>query len=144
MPDIHEWELQLQRDLDEIRRSSQQLTKAAASIRGRGEARGVAVEVNASGDITDLQIAPAAMRWSSNQLSQAIVECHRQARAEVKAKTERLLRKTDPRIRDQIRQARDTSASPEPEAGPLTEEEIQAADDAYFERMNRRGWRTDH
>ncbi|RDI59034.1 YbaB/EbfC family nucleoid-associated protein [Nocardia pseudobrasiliensis] len=142
MTDIHEWELQLQHDLDEIRRISQQLTKAAASIRGRGETRGVAVEINASGDITDLQIAPAAMRWSSSQLSQAIVECHRQARAEVKAETERLLRTTDPRIRDHILQARDTSAGPEHKTRPRTEEEIQAADDAYFERMNR-GWRTD-
>ncbi|MFI5781463.1 hypothetical protein [Nocardia sp. NPDC051570] len=144
MTDMQAWEQQLQHDLTEIRRDNQRLIKASATLRGRGEVRGVIVEIDASGDITDLQIAPAAMRWSSGQLSQALIDCHQKARADAKAKAERLIDTADPRIREQLRQAREASTGPEPEHHrSRTEEEIQAADDAYFERMNRHGWRTD-
>ncbi len=143
MTDLPAWEQQLQQDLAEIQRDNQRLIKASATIRGRGEVRGVTVQIDASGDITDLHIAPAAMRWTSNQLSQALIDCHRKARADAKAKTQRLINKADPRIHEHLRRVREASPEPAPESRLRTEAEIQAADDAYFERMNRHGWRTD-
>ncbi|CAM3953904.1 hypothetical protein NONI108955_01285 [Nocardia ninae] len=137
MTDIQEWERQLMQDLADIRRSSAQLASAIAVVRGRGEVRGVIIEVDADGDITNLQIAPAAMRWSGSQLTATLLDCHRKARADAKARVERLLTKADPRLGKQL---------PKPHSEPApagrsqpTEEEIQRADDEYFERMNH-GW----
>ncbi|WP_433661093.1 hypothetical protein ACQPW1_02115 [Nocardia sp. CA-128927] len=135
--DIQEWERQLQRELAEIRRSGQQLAKATAVVRGSGEVRGVIVEVDADGDITNLQIAPAAMRWSGNQLTTALLDCHRKARADARAKVTRLLAKADPRLGAQLPRPHSKPA-PTGRSQP-TEDEIQRADDEYFERMNH-GW----
>ncbi|AFT99938.1 YbaB/EbfC family nucleoid-associated protein [Nocardia brasiliensis] len=137
MADIEAWERQLEHELAGIRRSSAQLANAIAAVRGRSEGHGVLVEVNADGDITTMQIAPAAMHWSRNQLSTVLIDCHRKARAEAKARVERILAKADPRLGRQLPQHRE----PPPAArAQLTEEEIQRADDEYFERMNRDGW----
>ncbi|NQE86275.1 hypothetical protein [Nocardia terpenica] len=141
MTDIQKWERQLQYDLAEIRRNSQDLANAVTAVRGRGVMQGVFIEVNADGDITDLQIAPGAMRWTSAQLTSVILDCHRKARADARAKVERLVRKADPRIRSQLQQLHGASEASQPERRPMTEAEIQAADDEYFERMNRLGWR---
>ncbi|WP_406272330.1 hypothetical protein OH799_32555 [Nocardia sp. NBC_00881] len=142
MADIEAWERQLERELDEIRRSSAQLANAIAAVRGRGEGRGVLVEVNADGDITTMQIAPAVMQWSSTQLTSVLIDCHSKARTEAKARVERILAKADPRLSRQLPQQHHQT---EPAArAQLTEEEIQHADDAYFERMNRDGWTNSH
>jgi DNA-binding protein YbaB len=138
--DIQEWERQLQRELAEMRSNSQQLASAIAVVRGRGEVRGVLVEVDADGDITDLQIAPGAMRWSSGQLTTALRECHSKARADAKANVKRLLKRADPPIRDQLLKLGSEQETPRDQRGPRSDAEIQAADDAYFERMNQRGW----
>lgn len=100
--DIQEWERQLQRELTEIRSNSQQLAAAIAVVRGRSEARGVLVEVDADGDLTDLQIAPGAMHSPGSQLAAVLRDCHRKARADAKAKVKHLVNKADPRIRDQL------------------------------------------
>ncbi|MFQ6331607.1 hypothetical protein ACLMAL_36555 (plasmid) [Nocardia sp. CWNU-33] len=135
--DIQEWERQLQRELAEIRSSSKRLADEVAVVRGRGEVPGVLVEVDADGDITDLRIAPGAMRWPGHQLTTALLNCHRKARADAKASAERLLSKADPRIHDQFQRLHSEQT---PEDQRPSEDEIQAADDAYFERMNQRGW----
>lgn len=138
MADIEAWERELDHELDEVRRNGAQLAHAIAAVRGRGEGRGVLVEVNAEGDITTMQIAPAAMQWSGTQLASVLVDCHRKARAEANAGVERLFAKADPRLRRQLpQQHRQTDPSARTQ---LTEEEIQRADDEYFERMNRTGW----
>ncbi|WP_280361455.1 hypothetical protein [Nocardia wallacei] len=136
-----EWQQQLDRRLDDIRRRGAQLSESLAGVRGRGEVRGVVVDVDASGEIVNLQIAPAAMRWSSIQMAQAIQDCHRKARAAMAARVEQVLHTADPDLRDPLEQIRraTTLAPPTPHR-PMTDEEIQAADDAYFERMNRLGW----
>lgn len=144
MTSLYEWNERMQRELAEIRRQGDRLRKAATAIRGRGEARGVVVEVNAAGDITNLQIAPGVMRWSSAQLTSTLLDCHRQARTDAAAETERLLQRADPRLSSQIRELTNEAASVPSRAGsgqPMTDDEIQAADDAYFERLNR-GWET--
>ncbi|WP_433755813.1 YbaB/EbfC family nucleoid-associated protein [Nocardia sp. CA-135398] len=140
--DIQEWERQLQRELAEIRSHSQQLAAAIAVVRGRSEARGVLVEVDADGDITDLQIAPGAMRSPSSQLTAVLRDCHRKARADAKAKVKHLVNKADPRIRDQLQRLGSGQKTPVEQREPKSEAEIQADDDAYFERMNQQGWRT--
>ncbi|PPJ31740.1 hypothetical protein C5E45_23045 [Nocardia nova] len=142
MADIREWEQRLQRELDEIRRSSRQLSEAVGSVRGRCQLQGLSVEVDANGNITDLQIAPGALRWTSEQLSRAIRSAHRKARADATARIENLVRRCEPRIREQFELLADRESTPPepPPHRPMTEAEIQAADDAYFERMNRGGW----
>ncbi|PXX60384.1 hypothetical protein DFR70_110226 [Nocardia tenerifensis] len=142
MTSLAEWNERTQRELAEIRREGDRLAKAATAIRGRGEARGVVVEVNAEGDITNLQIAPGVMRWSSTQLTSTLLDCHRQARANAAAEAERILKAVDPRLQNQIRELKgETTRLPrrDDSGRPMTEEQIQAADDAYFDRMNQ-GW----
>ncbi|WP_063048058.1 hypothetical protein [Nocardia vulneris] len=140
MTDLQKWEQQLRQELAEIRRSADKLAKSAARLVGRGEVRGVAIEVNAQGDITNLQIAPAAMRWTNTQLTAALLDCHQRARAEVKVATEKVTRSADTRLRTQVQELLGTAETPadEPKQS-MTEEEIQAADDAYFGRINQ-GW----
>ncbi|RDI43317.1 YbaB/EbfC family nucleoid-associated protein [Nocardia mexicana] len=140
MTTIPEWEQQLQHELAEIRRNSQQLANAVGEVRGRGELRGINVEVNADGDITSLQIAPGAMRWTSSQLTTALLDCHRHARTDARNKVKRLTRKADPRIREQLNQLQGKQHTPDPPRRPLSDDEAEAADDAYFQRMNRSGW----
>ncbi len=53
---------------------------------------------------------------------------------------------TDPAIAETMQEIRRmtagrTGTGEPPDRRPMTEQEIQAADDAYFERMNRCGWR---
>ncbi|CAM4522049.1 hypothetical protein NONI108955_42105 [Nocardia ninae] len=143
MTDLQRWEQQLQQELAEIRRSAETLAKSAAAVTGRGELRGITIEVNAGGDITTLHIAPAAMRWSTAQLTNALLDCHRRARADVRAKTEEVARTADPRLRSQLQEILGTTENPPAEQRrTLTEEQVQAADDAYFERINQ-GWTTE-
>ncbi|WP_040694356.1 YbaB/EbfC family nucleoid-associated protein [Nocardia vinacea] len=139
---LDEWEQQLQRDLGEIRSSTAKLAKAAAAIRGRSTIHGVAVEVDTAGAITNLHIPAAAMKGTSTQLGDALMEAHRRARADAQAKAEELMRTADPRLRAGIQELRGEPApAPAAQPKPMTEEQIQAADDAYFERMNEQGWR---
>ncbi|MGY5310132.1 YbaB/EbfC family nucleoid-associated protein [Nocardia gipuzkoensis] len=144
MTDLQQWEQQLQHDLTEIRRNSQQAAQALQAVRGRSETRGITIEVNATGDITTLQIAPGAMKWSNTQLTNALLDCHRQAQADAATKAKQAAQTIDPRISASLQQLQNMAAT-EPRQQrqlPMTEEEIQAADDAYFERMNRPAWGT--
>ncbi|WP_280267580.1 hypothetical protein [Nocardia wallacei] len=140
MTDIHAWEERLQSELAEIRRSSRQLARAVAEVRGRGEVRGVNLEVNADGDITSLQIAPGAMRWTGTQLTTALLDCHRQARTDAKKKVKRLARKADPRIRNQLSQLQTDQETTDTRNRLISEDDAREADDVYFERKNRDGW----
>ncbi|MEU6190837.1 hypothetical protein [Nocardia sp. NPDC047038] len=143
MTNLQEWEQRLQQDLAQIRRNGQQLAKQAAGLRGRGEVRGVLIEVDTTGEITDLKIAPGAMKWTSTQLTSALLDCHRKARIEVRAKAERLLQKADPRIRGQAKLLETAPIPTGRRSRPTSEADVQAADDAYFERRNLYGGWTD-
>ncbi|WP_327118886.1 hypothetical protein OHB12_11735 [Nocardia sp. NBC_01730] len=143
MTDLQKWELQLQQEIALIRRSGDTLAKSSATVTGRGEVRGVSIEVNASGDITNLQIAPAAMGWSSSELTNALLDCHRKARADAAIRIERIIGTADLPLRGPLREMLgENETEPAEPKRQMTEEEIQAADDAYFERINQ-GWRTD-
>ncbi|MFF7944549.1 hypothetical protein ACFZC5_32990 [Nocardia gamkensis] len=143
MTNLQEWEQRLQQDLAQIRRNGQQLAKQAASLRGRGEVRGVLIEVDTTGEITDLKIAPGAMKWTNTQLTNALLDCHRKARTEVRAKAEHLLQQADPRIRDQAKLLETPPTPTGQRSRPTSEADVQAADDAYFERRNLYGGWTD-
>ncbi|WP_054814829.1 hypothetical protein [Nocardia arizonensis] len=139
MTEIADWERRLQRELAEIRDIGARLAEDVAAVRGRGEVHGVLIDVDASGDITNLHIAPDAMRWSSNQLTNVLLDCHRKARAVAKTSVDRLIENSDPRIRGRI-QPLQTKPSLNNRQRRSSEEEIEAADDAYFARRNRDGW----
>lgn len=138
--DIPEWERHLRGEVAEIDRSAKELAQNIATVRGQCEVPGIVVEVNGSGDITNLQIAPSAMRWTSEQLSNTLRACHRKARADATRKINRLIGQADSRIQQQVQRARGSQTASEPPRRPQTEEEIQAADDAYFQRMNGGDW----
>ncbi len=135
--DVSQWEHQIEQQLAEIRRQGGHLAKSAAAARGQGEIRGISMEVDITGEITNLQIALATMRWTNTQLTTALLDCHRRARGDAKKKLDQLMQRTDRRLRDQYIQTRRPAASADKSpARQLTEEEIQAADDTYFERRN--------
>ncbi|RJO70620.1 YbaB/EbfC family DNA-binding protein [Nocardia panacis] len=138
--DLQEWENRLRQDLAALQSSGYQLATKVATVRGRAEANGVRVEVDADGNITDLQIASGAMQWTSSRLTATLLDCHRNARADARAQIENLAAKSDPHIRDQLQRARKI---PDPQrhldSQQMTEDEIQAADDAYFHNRNRYG-----
>ncbi|WP_157106932.1 hypothetical protein [Nocardia arthritidis] len=94
------------------------------------------MEVDASGEISSLQIAPAAMKWTSSQLAGAVRDCHSKARSDIKSKIERLLQKADPRLLDQAKLLLAPEARTSQQRRPLDEAAAQEADDAFFERRN--------
>ncbi len=136
---LPDWERQLQQEVADIQRDGQQLASQTAAVRGRYEIRGVIVEVDANGDITNLQIVPSVMRWNSEQLTAALLDCHRKARADAKSKVGGLIDRANPRIRDQLRQTHSSTGAPAVGRSPMSEVEVRAADDAYFEKRNLEG-----
>lgn len=110
---LEDWEQQLEHTIADIRSQGRRFGKAAAAVRGRSEIRGVTIEVDAAGNITTLQIAPGAMRWTHTQLINALLDCHHRARADARAKIERLVRNADPRIRRQAARLRTSRTAPD-------------------------------
>ncbi|MFF0490675.1 hypothetical protein ACFYTQ_16785 [Nocardia sp. NPDC004068] len=140
--DFREWERILRRELAEIEQRGEGFRKVLGAVRGRAEFRGVLVEVDATGDITDMRLAPGVMRWHSAQLADVIRDCHRRARADAKSRVEQVVERADPRLRGPLRELigrREPAKDGRPRRA-LTEEEIQAADDEYFRWRNRSGW----
>ncbi|WP_159927751.1 MULTISPECIES: YbaB/EbfC family nucleoid-associated protein [Nocardia] len=136
MTNMGQWEQQLQQQLTEIRGHGERLTEKAAELRGHGEVRGVLIEVDAGGEITSLQIAPAAMKWASSQLASAVRDCHSKARSDIKSKIERLLKKADPSLLDQAKLLLAPEARTSEQRRSLDEAAAQEADDDFFERRN--------
>ncbi|WP_433521621.1 hypothetical protein ACQPZ2_30530 [Nocardia pseudovaccinii] len=79
------------------------------------------------------------MKGTGAQLGDVLIEAHRRACVDAQTKADQLLRTADPRVSEVIHELKGEPA-PTVEPQPMTEEDIQAADDAYFERMNRNGW----
>ncbi|WP_433205128.1 hypothetical protein ACQP1G_17420 [Nocardia sp. CA-107356] len=141
MTNIGDWEQRPEFELAEIRRGIQSVSDAMAGLRGRCGAFGVTVEVDIRGVITDLEIVPSAMQRSSAQLATVLLDCHGKALEEATAKAEKLWQGVDLRVRDVVKgQAGERQPAYISGAPTMTEEEIQSADDEYFERKNRQGW----
>ncbi|WP_280339751.1 YbaB/EbfC family nucleoid-associated protein [Nocardia neocaledoniensis] len=141
MSSTEDWDRELEEHLHDLRRSANEFSTALSRLRGHGTARGVAIEVDAKGDITSLQIAPSAMSRSPSQLSHALVEIHRRARSDIQTQTAKLLQTADPQLRLGIEELKgEPSQTSSIRPARLTEAEIQAADDAYFTRLNGEDW----
>lgn len=119
---------------------------ALAGICGTGAAGNgtVIAIVDAAGHLRDLKLTRDALRWG-DRLPSIILEATAAAENDAATKTEHAMLPLTggERVEDGILSIRETFGQPEPRtAAPtsMTDEEIQAADDAYFERINRRGW----
>ncbi|TDP42815.1 YbaB/EbfC family nucleoid-associated protein [Nocardia ignorata] len=134
-----DWNQEVQQQLEHLRAASEQLTRDAALLRGSSVSRGITVEVDSSGDILTLHIAPSLMRGDSTQLAALIRDCYKAARADVAAKSQHLIATADPHLKESLAAiASFGKATQNPMPRALTDEEIQAADDEYFRSLN--GW----
>lgn len=132
--------------LADIRAKADLVRTTMAKIQGIGKAANgtIIATVDAAGHLRALHLPRDAHRLGP-QLAELILEAtaaaERHAAKQAATATQPLT--SDPRIRDGLEAIRETFPdTPEPsKRKPMTEAEIQAADDAYFERMNRTGWR---
>ncbi|MFI9410152.1 YbaB/EbfC family nucleoid-associated protein [Nocardia gamkensis] len=124
------------------------IRSALARIRGTGSAGNgtITAIVDASGHLRDLKLPRDAHRWG-DRLAQLILDATAAAERDAATKVDKA---TQPLTDDQrvkagmqaIRETFDHLDSPPDPTRMMTEAEIQAADDAYFERMNQQGWST--
>ena len=147
MADLDSWENEQRAVLQDMQRKVDSVKAAVSRIRVRASSRNgeLGVTVDAQGHVQDIHLTAQALRLGENHLAQVLLETIQQAETDAArqaAKAARPLTK-DPRIAEAVHEARQiTGGRPSSQPGrPLTEDEIQAADDAYFERKNRRGWR---
>ncbi|WP_067665907.1 YbaB/EbfC family nucleoid-associated protein [Nocardia miyunensis] len=132
--------------LAEIRAKADRVRAAMAKIRGVGRAGNgtIFATVDAAGRLRDLHLPRDVSRLGprlADLILEATTAAERDAAKQAAAATQPLT--GDPRVRTGIEAVRETiTGTPRPaKTKPMTEQEIQAADDAYFERMNRTGWR---
>ncbi|WP_280456021.1 YbaB/EbfC family nucleoid-associated protein [Nocardia brasiliensis] len=130
----------------EIKAKSDQVRTALASIRGVGIAGNGAITatVDSAGHLRDLKLTPEAFRFG-NRLAAMILQATAAAEKDAAAKAKTAMRPltSDHRVEAGVRTARAVFGQGQSRrAAPrtMTEEEIQAADDAYFEQRNRHGW----
>ncbi|MFQ6397563.1 YbaB/EbfC family nucleoid-associated protein [Nocardia sp. KC 131] len=132
--------------IEEMKTKAAQVQAALAKIRGIGTAGNgtVTAIVDSGGHLRDLKLHRSALQWG-DKLSGMILQATVTAEQDAAAKAELAIRPLtqDQRVEAGMRTIRETlgQAEPKPRAPEImTEEQIQAADDAYFERMNERGW----
>ncbi|MBU3063126.1 YbaB/EbfC family nucleoid-associated protein [Nocardia sp. NEAU-G5] len=147
MADLEGWEAQqraalagMQQKVDVVRAALRRIKVRASSRNGE-----LGVTVDAQGHVRDIHLTAQALRLGENRLAQVLLETIQRAEADAARQAVEAARPlTDDRlIAEAVKEARHmttgkSSAGP-PARQPMTEEEIQAADDAYFERLNR-GW----
>ncbi|MQY22291.1 YbaB/EbfC family nucleoid-associated protein [Nocardia macrotermitis] len=132
--------------LADIRAKADLVRTTMAKIQGVGKAANgtIVATVDAAGHLRDLHLPRDTSRLGT-QLAQLILEAtaaaERDAAKQAAAATRPLT--SDPRVQAGLEAIRETFPSTDEPAKrkPMTEAEIQAADDAYFERMNGTGWR---
>ncbi|MGY5309182.1 YbaB/EbfC family nucleoid-associated protein [Nocardia gipuzkoensis] len=132
--------------LEEMKTRANQVKSALSRIRGIGIAGNGAITaiVDSAGHLRDLKLTRDAHRWG-DRLASLILQATAAAEKDAAAKAEKVMGPLihDERVEAGIKTIRETFGQAEPRTKPptpMTEEEIQAADDAYFERMNRQGW----
>ncbi|MGW5456996.1 YbaB/EbfC family nucleoid-associated protein [Nocardia sp. NPDC003979] len=133
--------------LVDIRRKTNSIQEALRTIVGTGTAGNGAITaiVDASGRLRDLKLGRSAFQLGS-QLPEAILRAAAAAEKDAAIQTERAIQPlvSDERITVGMKAIQETFEAVDRRAAPqraMTDEEVQAADDAYFERMNSRGWR---
>ncbi|WP_039804519.1 YbaB/EbfC family nucleoid-associated protein [Nocardia araoensis] len=116
-----------------------------AHIRGTGTAANgtITAIIDASGHLRDLKLPRDAHRWG-DKLAQLILHATAAAERDAATKVDKAMQPLlrGERVKAGIEAIRETFAQVGPPLNAttaMTEEEVQAADDAYFERLNRRG-----
>ncbi|MGW4326000.1 YbaB/EbfC family nucleoid-associated protein [Nocardia sp. NPDC004573] len=132
--------------LEEMKNKASQVKSALSRIRGIGTAGNGAITaiVDSAGHLRDLNLTRDAHRWG-DRLASLILQATTAAERDAATKAEKAMRPLihDERVEAGIKTIRETFGQAESRTKPtrpMTEDEIQAADDAYFERMNRQGW----
>jgi DNA-binding protein YbaB len=131
--------------IEEMQTRVAKIRSALARIRGTGTAAHgtITATVDASGHLRDLQLPRDAHRWG-DKLAQLILNATTAAEHDAATKVDKLMQPLvhDERVKAGMTAILETFDRPgTPHATTtMSEAEIQAADDAYFERMNREGW----
>ncbi|WP_327116632.1 YbaB/EbfC family nucleoid-associated protein [Nocardia sp. NBC_01730] len=130
--------------IEEMKTKAAQVQAALAEIRGTATAGNGAITaiVDSGGHLRDLKLHRGALQLG-DKLAGMILQATAAAERDAAAKAELALRPLtqDQRVEAGMRTIRETLGRPEaPAPKALTEEEIQAADDAYFARRNQQGW----
>ncbi|QBS41358.1 YbaB/EbfC family nucleoid-associated protein [Nocardia sp. CS682] len=130
----------------EIKAKSDQVRTALAGICGLGTAGNGAITatVDSAGHLRDLKLTPDALRFGG-RLASLIIQATALAEKDAATKAEVVMRPltSDRRVADGMRTVRATLQQGQQQRRsqqPMTDQEIQAADDAYFEQRNRDGW----
>lgn len=140
--------LDLDAAIAEIKVKTSQVQATIAKIRGTGTAGNgtITAIVDSAGHLRDLKLTRDATRWG-DRLASMILQATADAERDAAAKVQKAMRPLthDPRFQAGAEAIREAFGQVDPVSQlpkAMTEDEIQAADDAYFERMNQRGWST--
>lgn len=125
--------------IDEIRAKANKVQAAMAKVRGTGTAENGAISatVDAAGHLRDLKLPRDAHRLG-DRLAGLILEAAANAErdAATKSAAAMLPLTEDIRVVEGLQSVRETFGQPARPTSPLTDAEIEAADDAYFARLN--------
>ncbi|WP_067682357.1 YbaB/EbfC family nucleoid-associated protein [Nocardia miyunensis] len=149
MADLRGFEAEQRAALAEMQRKVNEVHAALARIRVRASSRNgeLGVTVDAQGHVQDIRLTARALGLGEKRLAHVLLETIQHAEADAARQAGEAARPLtgDPRIAATMTEARRMitggAEGKRPPPRAMTEQEIQAADDAYFERMNRRGWR---
>ncbi|MFI9509084.1 YbaB/EbfC family nucleoid-associated protein [Nocardia sp. NPDC052566] len=134
--------------VEELKVKANQARAALANIRGTGTAGNgtITAIVDSAGHLRDLQLTRDALRWGT-RLAAMILQATAAAEKDATAQAEQAMRPltADARVAAGLQTMRKTFGQQESQdqaRRQMTEDEIQAADDEFFERRNRYGWNT--
>lgn len=132
--------------MEEMKTKAAQVQAALSKIRGTGTAGNgvVTAIVDSGGHLRDLKLGRGAVQYG-DKLAGMILRATAAAERDAEAKAQVAMRPLtqDQRVEGGLRTIRETFGQDQPPpsaVNAMTEEEIQAADDEYFERMNQQGW----
>lgn len=133
--------------IEEMQVKAARVQAELKEIRGTGTAANgtIVATVDSAGHLRDLKL-PSNPGRLGNQLASLILQATAAAEKDAAKKTTQAIRPLtgDERVQAGLKTIRETFGKREQstqQARPMTEAEIQAADDAYFELMNRGGWK---
>ncbi|MBF6188931.1 YbaB/EbfC family nucleoid-associated protein [Nocardia farcinica] len=135
----------LDTDIAELTAKAHRVREALAAIKGTGRAANGSVTaiVDSAGRLRDLKLSREALKWG-DRLPSLILTATAAAETDAARQADRAAQAltTDPRVQAGLRTVGDALAIDDarPSREPLSEDEIQAADDAYFDRRRRNGW----
>ncbi|OXR40505.1 Nucleoid-associated protein YbaB [Nocardia cerradoensis] len=132
--------------IEEMKTKTAQVKAELAKITGTGTAANgtIIATVDSAGHLRDLTLPRDTSRLGT-QLAPLILQAAAEAEKDARRKSAAALQPftSDDRVVSGLKAIGETlgptASNPKPHR-PMTEEEIQDADDAYFERMNRGGW----